>query len=70
MQMFYVETAVPLTSLRVVVQFERNDSYQGFASAMPPREREVKRLQPLALAITTAKAGMRGGFCGTPEGMP
>jgi hypothetical protein len=52
------------------VQFEKSDSNQGFASAMPTSEYEAKRLQRLALAVPAAKAGMRGGFCGTPEGMP
>jgi hypothetical protein len=34
-----------------MMQFEMNDSYQGFASAMPPEEQNSTPLKPLFFAV-------------------
>jgi len=56
-----------------VVQFEKNDSYQGIALAMPPEV--VRLLTALAAGVgpasaAAAEAGRLRGECGMPEGMP
>jgi hypothetical protein len=53
-----------------VARFENNDSYQGAALAIAQSRLCQKRLQPLALRAAAAKADIRRGSCGTPEGVP